>query len=131
MPVSISIFANGFQPYIHVEGEHSVPSGITLFAATGGSHWHTIPLPVPLTASPVSEQLATVPDLIRDYLTRYQGFCPFFGRAVAFWLIRQEESYRFDLHGVLIGRIEGAFRRPEAELRIGNRTIQSLFPLRS
>jgi len=107
---------NDFRPYIHVEGEQSVPSGITLFAATGGARWHTIPLPDPLAASPVSEQLAAVPELIRGYLTRYQGFCPFFGHAVAFRLVRDGESFRFDLNGVMKERSEGAFHRPRVEL---------------
>jgi hypothetical protein len=112
--------------YIHVEGDQRVPSSITLFAATGG-RWNKIALPEGLSPA---RQLAVVPDLIGEYLKRYGGFCPFFGRVVGFRLVHsQEESYRFDLDGVLIERIDGAFIRPHAELRIGHQTASSLFPL--
>jgi hypothetical protein len=66
-----------------------VPSSITLFAATG-AHWNTISLPDGLSPA---HQLAAVPGLIREYLDRYHGFCPFFGRAVGFRLVRDRESF--------------------------------------
>lgn len=123
--VRISVPENS-RPYIHVEGESSVPSSITLFAATGGG-WNLIELPDEVIALQPAAQAPRLRELMRRYLDRYQGFCPFFGRVVGFRFVRESESLRFDSNGVFIEQVAGAFERPSAELRIGNKTLQSLF----
>jgi hypothetical protein len=129
MPQRASVVAEPiqtFKQYIHVEGEFNVPSGITLFAATGG-RWNVIDLPDGLVDLPLTDQMAALQTLMRAYLERYQGQCPFFGRVTGFRLVRQEDSLLFSADCQCIGRIDGEFQRPRAELRIANKTVQSLF----
>jgi hypothetical protein len=115
-----------FTPYIYVEGESSVPSGITLFAATGG-RWNIIQLPEEIVDLPLVEQMPALAALMGAYLERYAGDCPFLGRVRGFRLVRLDDSIRFGADGEFIEHIDGAFRRPHAELTIANRTLESLF----
>src|SRR5207249_3884829 len=70
-----------FRSYIHVEGEFSVPSGICAFGMTGGhKRWTTIPLPQELRGRPLSDQLPGLLVLMKAYLEKYKGLCPFFGK---------------------------------------------------
>jgi hypothetical protein len=115
-----------FRPYLYVEGELTVPSGITLFAATGG-RWNLIELPVELVNLPLAEQMPTLKRLMHAYLETYRGQCPFFGRVRGFRLVRREDSLRFTTDGEFIERIERPFHRPHAELKIANKTVEYLF----
>ena len=115
-----------FKPYIHVEGESTVPSGITLFAATGG-RWNVIELPETIVDLPLADQMPPLAGLMRAYLERYGGHCPFFGRVRGFRLVRGDDSFRFSTDGEFVERVDGWFRRPSVELRIGNKTVESLF----
>jgi hypothetical protein len=120
MPQRASVVAEPiqtFKQYIHVEGEFNVPSGITLFAATGG-RWNVIDLPEGLVDLPLADQMAALQTLMRAYLDEYKGQCPFFGRVRGFRLVRREASIRFNADGKFVERIEGSFQRPHAELRI-------------
>jgi hypothetical protein len=56
-----------FKSYIHTEGESTVPSGITLFAATGG-RWNVIDLPDELVGLSLAEQMEPLETLMRAYL---------------------------------------------------------------
>ncbi len=113
-------------PYIFVEGESSIPSGITLFIATGG-RWNLIELPEGIVDLPLVDQMPALAALMRAYLETYRGECPFFGRVRGFRLVRREDSLRFSTDGEFIERIEGPFRRPHAELKIASKTVESLF----
>jgi hypothetical protein len=57
-----------FRQYIRVEGEHSIPSGITIFGMTGGHRrWTTIPLPQELQGRPLSGQMPGLIGLVNEY----------------------------------------------------------------
>ena len=116
----------GFTPFIYVEGETTVPSGVTLFAATGG-RWNMIELPEGVVDLPLVEQVSASGGLMREYLAKYRGDCPFFGRVRGFRLVRREDSLRFSADGEFIERVDGSFRRPHSELRIANKSVESLF----
>ena len=54
-----------FVPYIHVQGERSVPSGITVFGLTGGhARWTTFHVPGVILQLPLDEQLAALPESV-------------------------------------------------------------------
>jgi hypothetical protein len=114
-----------FKSYIHVEGEFKVPSGITLFAATGG-RWNVIDLPDELVDLPLAEQMPAMETLMRAYLDKYKGQCPFFGRVRGFRLVRMEDSLRFSPDGKFIEPVVGPYHSPCAELRIGNKAVESM-----
>lgn len=86
-----------FRPYIHVEGEPSVPSVLEL---------------------PIDEQLAALPPLMQAYLRKYNGACPFFGKVTGFRFVRCLDFFRFDEDGQFIERIEEPFRRGEASVSL-------------
>ena len=114
------------RPYIHVEGESTVPSGITLFAANGG-RWNLIEIPDELVELPLTDQMPALAKLMREYLTKYEGQCPFFGRVRGFRMVRREDSLRFSAAGEFIDRVDGVFRRAHSELEIANKAVESLF----
>jgi len=131
MPQRISVVRDptheNFKPYIRVvEGESSVPSGITLFAATGG-RWNLIELPEEIVDLPLVEQMPVLAASMAAYLERYEGHCPFFGRVRGFRLVRRDDSIRFGTDGSFIELVDGPFQRPNVELKIGNKTVGSLF----
>jgi hypothetical protein len=100
-----------FTPYIHADGERTVPNGITIFGLTGGHRrWTTIEMPQAILELPLEHQLAAVPELMRAYKRRNNGACPFFGRLVGFKLVRVVDYFQFDPDGMLIERIETPFR---------------------
>ena len=99
-----------FAPYIHVDGERTVPSGIVLFAISGGK-WNRIEIPKADLDLPLDEQLATLPTLMRSYLALYQGQCPFFGKVKNFRFVRLLDYFLYDRSGVLIGQVPEPFRR--------------------
>jgi hypothetical protein len=109
-----------FKPFIHAEGEQTVPSGITIFGVTGGhGRWTTIRIPEAVLELPLEEQLATLPELMDHYRRKYNGACPFFGKLVGFRFVRYSDYYQFDAAGQLQGHVEEPFRHGEAwvELR--------------
>ncbi len=115
-----------FRPYIHVEGEFSVPSCIVIVAVTGG-RLNRIELPRELHDPFLVEKIPALAELMRPYLEEHNGACPFFGRAVAFRLVHWDESFRFSLDGRLLERSEGRFTPGRATARIGNKTVEGLF----
>ena len=51
-----------FTPYIHVDGEKTVPNGITIFGISGGhQRWTTMEIPKTILALPLGEQLVKLP----------------------------------------------------------------------
>jgi hypothetical protein len=126
-PTTVNPLRSGaFRPFLLAEGESSVPSGVALFAATGG-RWNVIELPDEIVDMTLADQMPALVALMRAYLERYGGACPFFGRVRGFCLVGREQSFRFTPDGEFIERVDGQFRRPHAELRIGNKTLESLF----
>jgi hypothetical protein len=112
-----------FQQFIHVEGEHRIPSGITVFGMSGGHRrWTTIVLPKELQGRPVSEQIPGLIGLMNEYLITYKGFCPFFGKATGFRLVRFDDSIRFNIVGEFVEQVLGQFG-PRVEVTIGNKVI--------
>lgn len=107
-----------FQPYIHVRGETTVPSGVCLYGVTGGK-WNLIEVSPPILELPDAEQLAALSALMRSYLDRFNGFCPFFGRVVGFRFVRLRDYLQFDANGVFVGRVDEVFRRGQAAVRLG------------
>jgi len=69
-----------FTPYIYVDGEIAVPMASHFFWVSGG-RWNLIELPKAILKLPLAEQLVRLPELMAAYRRRYDGFCPFFGRA--------------------------------------------------
>lgn len=90
-----------FRPYIHVEGETTVPNGITLFGVTGG-RWNLIDMPQAILDLALSDQLAALPELMRTYLREYNGACPFFGKVTGFRYVRCFDYFQFDKDGTLV-----------------------------
>ncbi|MCZ2153417.1 MAG: hypothetical protein LC114_05885 [Bryobacterales bacterium] len=110
--------SNTFRPYIHVQGETTVPSGVCLYGVTGGK-WNLIEVSPPILELPDAEQLAALSALMRSYLERFGGFCPFFGRVAGFRLVRFRDYLQFDASGVFVGRVDEVFRRGQVAVRLG------------
>ena len=109
--------SNTFHPYIHVQGEATVPLGVCVFGVTGG-RWNLIEVPPPILELPHEEQLAALSALMGPYLERFGGFCPFFGRVTGFRLVRFRDYLQFDQNGVFVGRVEDVFRRGQVAVRL-------------
>ena len=107
-----------FTPYIHVDGESTVPNGITLFGLSGGK-WNLIGIPQTILDVPIDDQLAAVPELMRAYLLKYDGQCPFFGAVTGFKLVRLRDYFQFDGQGVLLKHVEKQFRRGQVSVELG------------
>ena len=106
-------------PYLHVEGERSVPNGITVFGLTGGhERWTTIHIPARILKLPVDGQLAALPELMRSYLEEYRGACPFFGMVQSFIYVRLRDHYRVNHQGVFIEHVQGQYRRGHVEVSL-------------
>jgi hypothetical protein len=99
-----------FQPFIHVDGETTRPSSITMFGVTGG-RWNLIRIPPAILDLPLAGQLSAVPDLMREYLQEYKGQCPFFGKVTGFRFVRCLDYFRFDPDGRFLERVDKPFRR--------------------
>jgi len=113
-----------FRQYLHVEGEYTVPSGICIFGMTGGHRrWTTIPLPQILAVKPFSDQMPGLIGLMKDYLEKYKGLCPFFGKVTGFRLVRFDDSIRFNVDGEFVERVPGAFCGPRTEVRMENKPV--------
>jgi hypothetical protein len=97
-----------FVPYVLVQGETTVPNGVSIFAASGGQ-WNLIKIPQRILA--LAEQLAALPGVMHSYLEKYNGACPFFGMATGFRYVRLVDYYQFDMCGSLIGHVDKLFRR--------------------
>lgn len=108
-----------FIPYIHVQGEKSVPSGITTFGLSGGhSRWTTIQVPPKILWLPLEEQLKALPEMMKAFLEEYGGMCPFFGLVTKFLYVRFGDYHVFDKSVQFVERVEGQFRRGRAEVTL-------------
>jgi hypothetical protein len=110
--------SKSFRPYIHVEGETTVPSSIGLFGVAGGQ-LNLIDVPQPILDLVAEEQLAALTELMRFYLDRYEGLCPFFGRVVGFRFVRPSDYCRFDKDGNFMERVDKTIRRGQAIVFLG------------
>jgi len=106
-----------FVPYVHVEGEVTVPNGITLFGMTGGKS-NLIELSQMILDVPLEKQLTALPDLMQDYLIKFRGACPFFGKVTGFRFVRLIDYYQFDSECVLVGHVDKPFRRGVASVTL-------------
>ena len=101
-----------FTPYIHVDGETTVPSGIVIFGITGGhERWTTIRIPDAVLKLSPEEQLKRLPELMEGYLVGNGGACPFFGKVTGFNFVRIADYFRFDQGGNFIEHVEKPFQR--------------------
>lgn len=108
-----------FLSFIHVQGERSVPNGITVFGLSGGhERWTTIHIPAAVLRLPVDEQLSALPELMRAYLVEYRGACPFFGLVRSFVYVRLRDHYRFDAECRFVEHGEGRFFRGHVEVSL-------------
>lgn len=110
--------SDSFRPYIHVQGETTVPSGVCLYGVTGGK-WNLIEVPPSILDLPEEEQSAALSALMRSYIERFSGTCPFFGKVAGFRLVRFRDYLQFDWNGVFVGRVEEVFRRGQVAVRLG------------
>ena len=106
-----------FVPYIHVEGETTVPNGITMFALSGGTS-NLIDIPQTILDLPLEEQLTALPKLMRGYLDKHHGTCPFFGKVTGFRFVRLVDYYQFSADGVLVGLVDKPYRRGVASVSL-------------
>ena len=109
-----------FTPYLHAEGETTIPNGICIFSVTGGhERWTTIEIPKSILELPLDNQLPALPKLMLAYRRRYNGACPFFGKLVGFKFVRLLDYFQFDREGRLLEHVEKPFRHGECwvELR--------------
>ncbi len=105
-----------FTPYIHADGETTVPNGICIFGITGGK-WNLIELPKTILDLPLEEQLAKLPELMMAYRRRYNGACPFFGKLTGFKFVRCLDYFQFDEQGRLVEHVEKPFRRGQCSIQ--------------
>ena len=100
-----------FVPFVHPEGDVTVPNGITIFGMTGGhQHWTRIEIPSGIAALPMEEQLIRLPELMRAYRRKFRGFVPFFGKLRGFKLVRAVDYYQFDADAAFVGHVSKPFR---------------------
>ena len=112
--------AETFIPFIHTEGEHSVPQQITFFAVSGSHRrWTTIQIPQSILSLPLQEQLERLPELMAAYKEKYEGQVPFFGKLTGFKFVRALDCFQFDADGRLLKHVQKPFRHGECwvELR--------------
>lgn len=103
--------ADNFHPFLHVQGEKTVPNGITLFGVSGGHRrWTTIEIPKSTLDLPLEEQLKHLPELMQGYLKEHNGHCPFFGQATGFRFVRLTDFFQFDKDGAFIGHVDKPYR---------------------
>jgi hypothetical protein len=108
-----------FVPFIHVQGEQSVPSGITMFGLSGGhARWTTIHVPAAILRLPVEEQLTALPEMMKAYLEEFGGMCPFFGLATKFLFVRFRDYHVFDRNRQFVERVDKPFRRGHVEVSL-------------
>ncbi len=108
-----------FIPFIHAEGEFSVPRQITFFALCGGHRrWTTIRLPAEVLKLPVEEQLPSLRELMLDYKRKFNGHVPFFGRLIGFKYVRLIDFFQFDAEGRLLAHLEKPFRHGECRVEL-------------
>lgn len=101
-----------FVPFVHAEGESTVPNGITIFGVTGGhERWTTIRVSQTILNLPIEDQLAALPELMLAYRRRYDGQVPFFGQLTGFKFVRLLEHFQFDAEGRLLEHVEKPLRR--------------------
>jgi hypothetical protein len=101
-----------FVPFIHVDGELSVPNGITIFGVTGGhGRWTTVKVPPSILDQKIEVQLTTLPALMRGYLKEYDGQVPFFGEVTGFKYVRCLDYFQFDKDARFIQHVVRPFRR--------------------
>ena len=106
-----------FRPYLHADGEKTVPSGITIFGISGGhAAWTTIQIQKAILVLPLEEQLAAVPELMAEYRRRFNGDCPFFGKLTGFKFVRLLDYYQFDKDGIFIKHVEKPYRTGYVEI---------------
>jgi hypothetical protein len=111
--------ADTFRPYIHADGEKTVPSGITIFGISGGhSRWTTIEIPENISKLSIEDELAAMPELMVAYKHLYNGACPFFGKLTGFKLVRLVDYFQFDQDGTFIERVEQPFRTGYVEVSL-------------
>ena len=109
---------SNFRPYLHADGESTVPSSITMFGVTGG-RWNLIDIPQATLDLPLEELLAKLPELMEAYRLRYNGFCPFFGKLTGFKFVRSLDYFQFDAQGRLVEHVGKQFRRGVAVVGLG------------
>jgi hypothetical protein len=108
-----------FVPFVHVQGERSVPNGIVNFGISGGhERWTTIHIPAAVRRLPVEEQLSALPQLMKAYLVEYRGACPFFGPVRSFIFVRLRDYYQFDQECQFIEHVQGRFYRGRVEVSL-------------
>jgi hypothetical protein len=106
-----------FRPYIHVEGETTRPTSITMFGMSGG-RWNLIDIDQALEDMPLAERLSALPQLMRSYLHEHDGECPFFGKVTGFRYVRCLDYYQFDKDGKLVEHVDKPFRRGSAAVSL-------------
>ena len=111
--------AASFIPFLHAEGERTVPQPVTFFALAGGYRWTTIQIPPGILGLPLEQQLEMLPKLMAAYTLQYEGQVPFFGRLTGFKFVRALDYVQFSADGRLLKHVQKPFRHGECwvELR--------------
>jgi hypothetical protein len=100
-----------FVPYVHAQGERTVPNGICIFGVSGGfRRWTAIVIPKTILDLPLEEQLERMPELMAAYTKQYKGACPFFGKLTGFRFVRLLDYFQFDKAGKFIQHVDKPFR---------------------
>jgi hypothetical protein len=106
-----------FRPYVHVDGERTVPSAIVMFGMSGG-RLNLIEIPPAILDLSLEKQLAALSELMLAYIRRYNGVCPFFGKVTGFKFVRLLDHFRFDKDGKFIEQVNKPFRRGSVEVSL-------------
>ena len=111
--------AGTFRPYLHADGERTVPSEICIFVLTGGhGRWTTIEVPKCVLELSGDEQLAALQKLMKRYRQKYKGAVPFFGDLVGFRFVRLLDYLSFDADGRFVGVVNRPFRSSPCSVRL-------------
>lgn len=108
---------DAFTPFLHCDGERSVPHPITTFGLTGGhARWTTIEIPQNVLDLPLPDQLSALPPLMADFAVRFGSQVPFFGKLRGFRFVRLTDYFVFDRNGVFVGQVPEPFRPGKVEV---------------
>jgi hypothetical protein len=108
-----------FRPFLHAEGERTVPSQICMFGVSGGHRrWTSIQIPQNILDLPGEEQLAALAELMKGYREKYKGQVPFFAALTGFKYVRLLDYSRFDKDGRFIEQVDRPFRSSPCSVRL-------------
>ena len=111
--------AETFRPFLHADGENTVPSGICIFGVSGGHRrWTSIQIPQIVLDLSGDQQLAALARLMAVYRKKHKRQVPFFGDLVGFKYVRLLDYLQFDADGRFVEQVNRPFRSAPCSVRL-------------